>query len=81
MYFFGYAMPYFLNSFFIFGFYPIICKWLRLVQQNEQFATQFPDLARSQMLMSTNGGAANGIRGGQAKRSMGHAMETWDERA
>ena len=34
-YFFGHAMPRFFNSFFIFGFFPIICKWLKLVQQDE----------------------------------------------
>ena len=39
MYFFGYAVPYFVNSFFIFGLYPIICTWIGLVQEDQSFAT------------------------------------------
>ena len=31
-FFFGHAAPYFLNSFFIFGFFPILCKYMHLVQ-------------------------------------------------
>ena len=38
-FFFGYALPNFLNSFFIFGLFPVICKRLKLVQQDEQFAS------------------------------------------
>ena len=36
-FFFGKAVPYFLNSFFVFGLFPVACKWLRLVQKEEQF--------------------------------------------
>lgn len=46
-YVFGYALPGFLNSFFIFGFFPIACVHMRLVQKEEQFATQFPDITRA----------------------------------
>ena len=53
MYFFGFALPYFLISFFIFGIYPIMCaQWLHLVQSNDQFAIQFPDLGRLQKMIS-----------------------------
>ena len=38
MYFFGYAVPYFVNSFFIFGLFPIVCKWMHLVQEDKNFA-------------------------------------------
>lgn len=32
-YFFGYALPFFLTSFFIFGLFPILCKHMHLVQE------------------------------------------------
>ena len=38
-YFFGHAVPFLLNSFFIFGLFPIMCKFMRLVQKEENFAT------------------------------------------
>ena len=35
-FFFGFSIPMFCNSFFIFGFYPIICKWLHLVLKADE---------------------------------------------
>jgi len=45
IFFFGHALPNFLISFFIFGLFPIMCKWMHLIQKEDQFVEQFPDLA------------------------------------
>ena len=49
-FFFGYAVPYFINSFFIFGIFPIVCKYMKLVQGEEHFAVQYPDLASTSFI-------------------------------
>ena len=62
-YFFGYAIPYFLNSFFIFGIFPIVCKYLHLVQEEASFVTQYPDLANTSMISQPHrlsGGVSSG---------------------
>lgn len=43
-YFFGCALPGFLSAYWVFGFFPIICKWMGLVQKEEEYAKQFPDV-------------------------------------
>ena len=35
-FFFGFSIPMFCASFFIFGFYPIICKWMHLVLRADE---------------------------------------------
>ena len=55
-FFFGEALPFFLNSWFIFGLFPILCKYMHLVQQDDRFVNMYPELARSQMQTSFNNG-------------------------
>ena len=50
-FFFGFALPAYFTSFFIFGWFPIICKWLHLVLKEEDLEKLFPDLAN--MVAST----------------------------
>jgi len=44
-FFFGYAFPGFIVSYWIFGIFPIICKWLHLVQKEEELDELFPEIA------------------------------------
>ena len=56
-FFFGEAVPFFLNSYFIFGLFPILCKHMRLVQQEDTFVNMYPELAsRSQLQTSFTAG-------------------------
>ncbi len=44
-YFIAFVLPFFINSIFIYGLFPIVCKKMRFVQEDESFATQFINLA------------------------------------
>lgn len=44
-YFFGYAIPAFLSSYWIFGIFPIVCKWLHLIQNEKELEQLMPEIA------------------------------------
>ena len=52
-YFFGSALPFFLTSYFIFGLFPVLCKYMKLVQEQQKLLTQYPDLALSYTLANS----------------------------
>mmetsp|Transcript_26007 Transcript_26007/g.32435 ORF Transcript_26007/g.32435 Transcript_26007/m.32435 type:complete len:194 (-) Transcript_26007:88-669(-) len=43
-YFFGHALPGFLTAYWVFGLFPIVCKWMGLVQREDELAKQFPEV-------------------------------------
>lgn len=64
---FGHALPGFLSAFWVFGIFPIVCKWLHLVLKEEDLGKLFPGLA-SQVL-STNKNKDNSFLDGNDKAS------------
>ena len=76
-FFFGHAAPYFLNSFFIFGFFPIICKYMNLVQKQEQFESQYPDLAKSFVGARKTSFAGADTENNQASALMGETRNAY----